>query len=191
MQMFPPLPSLPWRTFGPQLRDLLVAVVNKLDREWPSKWRGLGGAAYLLESLARTTQNTYHTIWLLCIDNPTWPAEREDVLSVGPIARTILESVFAVIFLFDDLPTRATWYLKGGWKELWEEQQLYVAKYSKDTKWNERLSEMQKFLDAAAGQFGLTAAETGNPTSLPYWPIPSHMRRDKRTSPARVDLMNY
>jgi len=191
MEKFPDLPSLPWRTFGPELRNLLTAVVNKLDREWPAKWQGMGSAKYLLESLARVTENTYHTIWLLCFDKPKWPATREDVLSVGPLTRTILDTLFTIIFAFEDLPTRATWYFKGGWREMWEEQQLYAAKYAGDSKWDEWLKERQGFLDATADRFGLTAAEIANPEPLRYWPIPSRMRRDTGTSAARVNLMNY
>ncbi len=145
----------------------------------------------MLESLARATENTYHTIWALSFDAPTWPLEREDALSVGPLSRTILDSLFTVIFAFEDLPARATWYVKGGWKQMWQEQQLYATNYGSDTRWAEWLSERQDFLDRSAARFGITPAEAGDPTSIPYWPIPSHMRRDKNTAAARINLMTY
>ena len=44
----PVLPELPWDSFGPQLRLTLQATFNKLEREWPAKWRDLGGAAAVL-----------------------------------------------------------------------------------------------------------------------------------------------
>jgi len=146
----------------------------------------------MLLSLARATDNTFHTIRALCLDDPKYPLRREDALSVGPLSRTILDSLFTLIFLFDDLPNRANWYFKGGWRSIWEEQQLYVATYGSDTRWTDWLAERQRFLDNTADRFGLTTAEKANPpTTLKYWPIPSGMRRDKQTSAARIDLMNY
>jgi hypothetical protein len=97
-----------------------------------------------------------------------------------------------VIFVFEDLPARATWYIKAGWREMWEEQQLYTATYAGDPRWAEWLKERQALLDTTAARFGLTAAEIANPTSaIKRWPIPGWMCRDKSTSAARVKLMTY
>lgn len=192
MDWTPTLPQLPWPSFGPTLVDLLTAAGNKLDREWPAKWVNEGKAAFLLPSLARTVENTFHTIKVLSADKPTPPITREDALSVGPLARTILDSLFLIIFLFDDLPGRATWYFKGGWREMWEEQQMLLATYGGDANWKEWLDLRQKILDEWVTRLGLSATEAADPTKhLRYWPTPGRMIRDGNTSPQRIALMKY
>src|SRR6266550_3718721 len=169
MEQMPVLPELPWGTFGPQLRLILQATFNKLDREWPAKWGNLGGAAAVLESFARVFHNSFHTIFLLSFDIPEYPLTPQDSLSVPPITRTLLDILFSTIFLLEDLPTRSVRYFKGGWRENAEEFQRIVVRYGKDQDWKEWIASFQRYLEESATLYGVTPDERVNLKKLPYW----------------------
>jgi hypothetical protein len=91
MDPTPPLPALPYGTISPEFENLLVATVNKVDREWPAKWQAYPGAAYIVESVARITHNTHLSIRYLCAQEPPRPERKvEFALSAIPIVRSLL-----------------------------------------------------------------------------------------------------
>jgi hypothetical protein len=191
MELMPDLPALPWNTFGPELRQIVQATVNKLDREWPPKWRSLGGAAAVLESFARIVHNSFHTIVVLSFDKPTYPLTPEDSLSLPPITRTLLDILFSTIFLLEDLPTRSGQYFKGGWRENAEEFQRILARYGQDPDWKEWIASFQGYLEESATLYGITADERANLKKLPYWPIPSRILKDPSLGADRRDLLQH
>src|SRR6266480_273124 len=191
MDSMPDLPALPWKAFGPELRLILEATFNKLDREWPAKWKSLGGAATVLESFARIVHSSFHTIVVLSFDKPTYPLTPEDSLSVPPITRTLLDILFSTIFLLENLPTRSTQYFKGGWRENAEELQRIVARYRQDPGWTEWITGFRAHLEQAADLYGITAEERANPQKLPYWPIPSRILKDTSLAPDRLALLQH
>lgn len=191
MEEMPILPELPWGSFGPELRLILEATFNKLDREWPAKWKTLGGAAAVLESFARVVHNSFHTIVVLSFDKPKYPLTSEDSLSVPPITRTLLDILFSTIFLLENLPTRSVQYFKGGWRENAEELNRIVARYAKDPDWAEWIAGFQAYLEKAADLYGITAEERASPEKLPYWPIPSRMLKDPSLAADRRDLLQH
>ncbi len=187
----PDFPKLPWATFGPQLSTVLEATANKLDREWPSQWSTLGGANALLELLARSTNNTFHSVLVLSSDNPQHPLRVEDALSVPPLARTMIDVLFTTVYLFDDLPARTSQYYKGGWREKWEEHERYQAAYESNSDWTQWLTGHKKLLAMSAQLYGVSSAEQANPKTLPYWPTPGQMLRDKSLKGRRHDYLVY
>ena len=191
LRSLPEFPKLPWASFGPQLRTVLEATMNKLDREWPSQWRSVSGANSLFELLARSLQNTFHTILVLSSDGPQYPLRREDALSVPPLARGILDVLFTTVYLFDNLPSRVSQYYKGGWRETWEEHQRFQAKYQSDADWDQWLKGFAKMLDKSATLYGISAPERANPKALPYWPTPGQMLKDGSVDARRRDYLVY
>jgi len=191
MDETPALPELPWGSFGPELRLILEATFNKLDREWPAKWEALGGAAAVLESFGRIVHNTFHTIVVLSFDEPKHPLTAEDSLSVPPITRTLLDILFSTVFLLDDLPNRSVQYFRGGWRENTEEFQRIVATYGEDQDWADWIASFQVYLDKSAKIYGITAAERAAPQKLPYWPIPSRILKDPTLSADRRELLRH
>ncbi len=183
MDPTPVLPSLPYGSISPEFENLLVATINKVDREWPSKWQAHQGAAYIVDSVARVTNNTHLSLRYLCADAPPRPERKvEFALSAIPVVRSLLDSVFLLVFLFEDLPARSSWYLKGGWREEAEELARYQAAYGGDPDWSEWLQEFAKMLDQVRGLAGVTPAEAANLKSLAYWPIPSGMLKSGKLS---------
>lgn len=50
----PDIPELPFQAFGTELDNVIDATINKLERQWPDKWRSLPGAKVIVESIAST-----------------------------------------------------------------------------------------------------------------------------------------
>ena len=124
------IPMLPFDAIGEEFDNLLEATVNKLKREWPSKWREYPGAKIIFESFIRVVRNTYQSIRFLAAEKPPNSARKiEYSLSGFPLARVILDSLFTIVFLFDDLSSHTEWYYKSGWREIVEDYQRYLNNY--------------------------------------------------------------
>jgi hypothetical protein len=184
--------TLPFGTIRTQLEELLIAVGNKLEREWPVKWNVHPEAAVVLRGTVAVTANTYHTVRILAADPHPHPSvRREFVVSAPPLARTVLDSLFTVIFLFEDLPERIRWYLKSGWRELYEEHQRHRSTYGSDPAWSDWLAKQAAFVDQMKIDWGITPDQQANPSKIPWWPNPGQMIRDKKTARTRTDYLAY
>src|SRR2546422_11505 len=62
--------SLDFTVIGEPLNKLLIAVANKLEREWPQRYRNVIGARELFVMHLRTAHATYLSALYLCGDIP-------------------------------------------------------------------------------------------------------------------------
>lgn len=191
MSQYSDLPVLQWPTFGPELINLVEATTNKLDREWPLRYAQSGRAAVVFEMIARVQGNTFRTIRALSLDAPQWPLQREDVLSVTPLVRGMLDALFTTILLLQDVPAQAIRFTRAGWRENAEEFARHEALYSTEPQWESWLNEFRLYLKGAAASDGITTDEAANLKRLPYWPIPSQMLGDSALSPEAQALLRY
>ncbi len=192
MDPTPALPILPYGGIRRDFENLLIATINKVDREWPSRWKTNSGAAYIVDSIARITNNTHLSVRYLCAKEPARPDRKpEYALSAIPVVRSLLDAVFLLVFLFEDLPARSTWYLKGGWREEAEELARYQASYAGDPTWKEWLDLSARTLEEARTFAGVTSTEATNLKTLKYWPIPGRMLRSGKLSPDRQTFLQY
>src|SRR5207244_2630765 len=106
-----------------RLDSLGVATFNKLEREWPSAVPAHKASSLVLRLLVAVSENTYRTIRYFCADKSDDGARKlQYALSAPPMARTILDALFTIIFLFEDLPARTAWYVRAGWREMEEKR---------------------------------------------------------------------
>ncbi len=192
MAILKDIPSLPFGTIRDQLNSLLVTVANKLEREWPTQWASYPEAAVVLRATLAVAENTFNTIRSLCADEPAHPSwKSEYAVSVPPLTRTILDNLFTIVFLFEDLPARSKWFLKSGWRELYEENQRYLRTYGSDPAWKESLAKQSWFLDYAKTGWQITPEEVSNPKEIKWWPNPGKMIMHTETSKPRRDYLAY
>jgi hypothetical protein len=64
---------------------------------------------------------------------------RKFVTAIPPLTRSILDSLFALVFLFDDVAANSEMFAKGGWRELCEETVRLHQAYDSNPKWTEIL----------------------------------------------------
>lgn len=170
------LPVLPYDVFGPKLDDLLVFSANKLDREFPTgRYHSYAGPT--LVALMLVSANTYRTMRYFCADKPSDPKRRpEYALSAGPLARTILDALFTLLFLLEDLNERVPWFMKCGWREVVEELERARTQHGDDPKWQYYIEGLTEFAEESKhSEFEITPDEEREPKKIPYWPIPNQM----------------
>lgn len=191
VQERPNFPTLPFDTIGPPLRIAGQFAINKVDREWPVKWRDLPGAAVLVETLLRASENTYQTILHLCVEEPNWPQRPEYVLSVGPLNRTLLDTLFTLVFLFENPRERSEWYYCAGWLEMRDERDRHIERYKDDPSWEPWLSEFSQGLDGAAENFRIPLDVREGRRRVPRWPLPGMMKVDPNTAADRREYLSH
>src|SRR6266851_3389136 len=120
--MVKPKYILDYRLIKEQVDRLLESVINKLEREWPQTKKPPTKPAYtVVFGTLQVVRNTFKTIKYLCSEtSPDWRHRAELALSVPPLARTILDALYTFVFLLEELPSRAEWYMCSGWRELAE-----------------------------------------------------------------------
>jgi hypothetical protein len=155
---------------------MLAALENKIDREWPANLRGIQGARELFLLTLKTANVTYRSIRFLCADKPPDPLRKlEYCLSVPPLNRTILDNLFTLMFILEDLPARCQWYLKADWRETRLELDRYRAEYGSSADWKEWLARVGEYCDSGIELLGLSPAEIAQPSIIPKWPNPGAM----------------
>ena len=162
-----------FKVLGEPLNKLLTALGNKLSREWPARYRNVTGARELYVMHLRAAHKALLSAMYLCGDLPPDPRrEAEFCVSLAPINRALLDSLFTVMFILEDLPSRCEWFNEAGWREGKLELDRYVAEYGQLPEWREWLSELITFVQSGISLFRLTPQQTSNPKALRSWLTP-------------------
>jgi hypothetical protein len=112
----------------------------------------------------------------ICADKPPDPARKlQYSASIPPLSRTIVDSIFTIVFLSEDLPRRCEWYYKAGWRETKLELDRHKDKYGHLPEWNYWLNELSKFVNSGVEIFGISQNQLANPHSIRKWPNPGKM----------------
>ena len=171
-------PVLDFAVVGDDFKTLATAVENKIEREFPRALDSISGLRYLVLAHVKITRNTSEVIRYLCADQPEDPWRKPGFcIAVFPLARTVLESLYSVLFLLDDPTTRAPWFERASWRDDCEELERLSGVYGSDPNWSSFLDKRRALLTAAAASMGLSPEEQANPRKLRYWPIPGQMIR--------------
>ncbi len=131
----------------------------------------------LFLTMVKVAVNTYQSILFLAGGFPKESAPPlEFALSIPPLTRSLLDQLFSVIFLSEDLSVRTQWFYKSGWRESKETYDRYKSKYGETPAWADWLETYGKFLEMTRVDWGLSEQETADLTKIKYWPIPSQMK---------------
>lgn len=171
-----PQDSLDFGVITEPLDSLLAALENKIEREWPVRFASVHGARALFLLTLRTAGATYRSVRWLCADKPPDPDRRlEYSISVPPLNRTILDSLFTLIFVLEDLRSRCEWFFKADWRETRLELNRHEGEYGHLPEWQEWLTRLRAYSDAGVTIAGVSPAEVAEPLSIPRWPNPGGM----------------
>ena len=152
--------SLDFTVIGEPLNKLLIAVANKLEREWPQRYRNVIGARELFVMHLRTAHATYLSALCLCGDILCVPSGLESCP---------LDSLFAVLFILEDLPTRCEWFWESGWKELRLELDRYLAEYGNLPEWQSWLAQLTEHCRRGIAHAKLSSTQAADPSKLRSW----------------------
>src|ERR1700733_8703941 len=130
------------------LDKAMTALGNKIEREWPRRYEHILGAREIVLLNLGTTDVTSRSIRYICAEKPPDPNRSlKYSLSAPPLNRTILDNLFSMIFVLEDLHGRCLWYHKAAWREQRLELDRYLAEYSKLKPWQEWLARLTALSD--------------------------------------------
>jgi len=164
------LKPINFKVLGAPLNKLLTAIGNKLSREWPSKYRSVTGARELFVMHLRAAHKALLSALYLCGDLPPDPRrEAEFSVSLAPINRALLDSLFTILFVLEDVPARCQWFNEAGWREARLELDRYIAEYGTLPEWQDWLSDLTRFVATGVSLYSLTPEQTSDPRALRSW----------------------
>jgi hypothetical protein len=138
--------------------------------------------AEILAATTRVADNTYQTIRFLIADKPPNPSRKPKyVLSVPPLTRAILDSLFNVVFLLENPEDHLDWYLRAGWREAYEEHDRYVRRHGDEAEWSAWLKRHEDLVLDLERRANITDADKAPAArrKIPYWPNPGKMPKSK------------
>jgi hypothetical protein len=168
--------SIDFNVFGQPLVNLLIALGNKLSREWPVKYQNVIGARELFVMHLRIAHLTYRSV-LYLVGDDSRDARRlpEFCVSLPVLNRAILDSLFTLLFVLEDVPNRCVWFRESDWKESRLELDRYIAEYGNLPEWKKYLEDLSRVCDMGLVLTNLSPAQTANPKALRSWPNPGAM----------------
>lgn len=168
--------EIDFAVFGERLSRLLIATGNKLSREWPAKYQNVIGGRELFVMHIRAAHTTYLSALYLGGDVPADPRRKLEFCATLPVLnRSLLDSLFSILFLLEDVPSRCEWFWEADWKETRLELDRFKAEYGQLPEWQPWLNRLAEHCDSGMSHAKLTPAQVANPTALRSWPNPGAM----------------
>ena len=182
---------MPFKEIDEPLRKLLKKFANLIDREWPSSVSREGGTHIVFHSFVLVADTTYRTIIWICAEKPDLVGrDPQFVLSVPPLARTILDQLFTVCFLSEDIEGRSFSYFKAGWREIKEKDIRERQRYSSEQNWENILGSNVHLLSMLGELAKLTDAERATHSLIKRFPNPGRMH-EQCTSSSLKDYLIF
>lgn len=168
--------TVDWKVIGEPLDQALKALENKIEREWPKEFSSYGGAQEVVLFTLKAAKNTYQTIRWICADKPHYEDRKlEYCVTVPVLARTIVDQIFTIVFISEDVPNRSRLYYRAGWRELREQLNRWKSRHATDLKWTPLLKTCQERLNKSQQPWGITEDEVNDIRKIEQWPSPSEM----------------
>lgn len=184
--------ALDFRVIRDPLDEALKALQNLIDREWPAGLASIAGARELFLLMIKVAINTYESVRFLAADIPKESAPRlEYALSIPPLTRSLLDQLFTVVFLSEDLATRTQWFYKGGWREMMEQYNRYKSEYGDNPEWANWFTMYGAHLEKTRVDWGISAEEAADLKRVRYWPIPSQILKESDLQPKTRSFLQY
>lgn len=96
-------------------------------------------------------------------------------MSLPDLNRAILDSLFTVLFILEDVPNRCVWFRESDWRESRLELERYSAEYGNLPEWKTYLQDLSRVCDMGLALTNLSSAQAANPKALRSWPNPGAM----------------
>jgi len=190
-----------FKNIAEALRELPVAIVNRIERERWGNLQGLhAGLPTLLTHTIRVAAATWDAIEVLVLTKrhgELLPSRL--AVAVPPLERTLLDSLMAIVFILEDPADRTDWYYRSGWREMSQAHAFFVQEIGSRPEWAPFLAEHRAWIDSHNAEYGITADELADPKKATmrwqqqghFWPNPGKMKKLARGSTADfLSLLN-
>jgi hypothetical protein len=169
--------SLDFRVIERPIDSLLAATANKIERACPAELSKVPWAQPLCLVATRVVTVTYRTVRFICANaakDQSSPVEYS--ISVPPLNRSIVDTIFTLIFILEDPQQRCAWYFKSGWRESRLNYEKHLTAYGQAPEWQPWLSTVLDHLQKGKEFFGITSDQEVNPSTIPSWPNAGAMK---------------
>jgi hypothetical protein len=139
------------------LDDIPIAIYNRTQRELRAD---LGEPLWLyLEMMIRVSGDTWAAARFLARNSLDHGRKVEFLYAVPPLARTVLDSLLTVIFIFDDPQPNIRRYYAGAWRGRYEKHRPLISEFGSDPAWKTRLEADAADIAQIAKLAGITKEE--------------------------------
>jgi hypothetical protein len=188
----------PYKLIRDPFNELITTTYNLLDREWPAHYAGLKDSQMILMQYFGLAVTHFRTISFVCADVDDGAVRSPRfALSVPPINRAILEIVFSVVYLLENLPEHTKHYYRAAWRAEQESLQRHLEHYQKrhrgtgKPRWDAYINTKTKKLAEMESIMKITPAEKANLNLIPRWPKMRQLRLRLRNSPTMLSYLEY
>jgi hypothetical protein len=137
----------------------------------------------LLNLMVRFARNSYDAVRYVAGDTPEDNRRRPNfVLVVPAMNRQLLDLLFSLVYMLDDLSVRSLQYQRAGWRELEQEFRMFKTEFSKDPEWKQHFANVKKTLEVLVVQYSITAEERRDPKLVPFWKHPFELKDEQTES---------
>jgi hypothetical protein len=141
--------------------------------------------------LTRFAKNSFMSVRYLCADTPDDSKRKFNfALAVPTINRQLLDLLFSVVYMFDDINVRSDEYERAGWREAYEQYQKEKTAFSKDPEWKPYFKILRESLSSMAKELRITSQQQGNPKLIPYWKHPYELQEEQTASRPFLRYLN-
>lgn len=132
---------------GKRLQGLVINVDRDLQRRKKAVRPNVVAdrSLSLLNMFIRSTDNSNRAVLYVAGDLPEDPNRKPSyVLVVPAINRQLLDLLFTVVYMLDELPGRSLEYLRVGWREHLEEYKQNENTFAADPEWRDYFALMRE-----------------------------------------------
>lgn len=129
-------------------------------------------------SMLDVGRETWDAITFLCADNVEEKGGRlEFAVAVPPLARTFADSLFSIVFLFEDRVSRSSVFMKANAAKLHLDDERYTARYGSKPEWQDYLNHQRAQIDWWKTEAGFTKSDVADAKKISRsWPNPGGMK---------------
>lgn len=158
------------------LKELCAAVENSAEQTFPISLANIRRLQYFVVANIKISQNTWAAARYMCTDNSSdTDLKRGFSITAFPLARTIIESFFSLVLIFDNPTDNIPWYFHSSWRDDYEEHLRRKEKYADQADWKDFLAQREVALLESANGLGINSSAITNLKSIKRWPNPGQM----------------
>jgi len=166
------------------MEEIPLAMVERITRnqdglkDWLSTKQLV--LPMLVKMVTRVSANTWDTILFLCSDNMNHGRKIEFLASIPPLARTLADTLFTLIYIFDDPEERSRRFAVSGWGKAMIHWNRMNVTHGTDPRWQTWLRGFRASAESTLDFAPATEAEKADLETAARWPNPGRMTRSCR-----------
>jgi hypothetical protein len=187
VESLPPLRRFDFNLVRARLDGLLFNVNRTLERRAKQAARihdyDSEREYVLLMALIRIASNSYNALRYLLAEKPKDPNRKPTfVLIIPPVNRQLMDLLFTLVYILDDLRPRAIAFQRATWRELTDEFQRYRTTYKNDPEWRLYFEAAENASKVSIPLLKLTEDQQRNPSTIRYWKHPGELKDEPTSS---------